>query len=112
MDNNNRTKEIAQTIISQLGRGTLFMLGAKQLMAMDGDGGLRFRIGRNGASVNCVTIYLTPADLYKVEFSWVTSKKTTIRSTVDGVYAEDLHNALETGTQMCARMPRFAGVAA
>lgn len=110
MENKNtlRSEEavtIANTIAQQIGRSALFMIGAKNLTTINTDcGGLSFKIDRNAKSVNYVQVHLTPADLYRVEFRRVSNTKAGIKNVLvseqDGVYAEDLHGVLESGTGM------------
>ena len=58
--------EIATTVQAQLGRKALFMLGAKELTAIEN--GLLFKIGRNSKSVSHIEIVLEPSDTYRVRF--------------------------------------------
>ena len=56
---------IAHTILDQLGRSTLAMLGAKDLMTNGDD--LCFTI-QGCKTINFIQIVLTPADLYDLKF--------------------------------------------
>lgn len=89
---------IAETIKNQLGPMSLCMLGAKNLVAMKD--GLRFRVGRNGKSVNLLEITLDPSDTYTVRAYWATTKKVTLREESNDVYVESLHEVIETLTGM------------
>jgi hypothetical protein len=99
---------VASIIRDQIGRGSLFMIGAKNLTAETN--GLRFNIMRNSSGANRVTITLTPSDTYTVEFaSFRSSKKTpegftnNVKASFDDVYAEDLHGVIEQATGLVVR---------
>jgi len=106
------SNQIADTIIQQIGSRAFFMLGAKRIIAHPD--GIAFKIGRNSKSVNHVRITLDPSDTYDVEFSWVTNRgaasilrdpvspivRTKIRSEASGVYADMLHDLIESKTGM------------
>ena len=98
--------EIANTIRSQIGHGTLFMMGAKNLVATET--GLTFRIGRNAKSVSHVMITLEPSDTYTVEFRRVRNSKNGITNKLvnsfDDVYADMLHTVLESGTGLATHL--------
>ena len=82
-------KEIAATILQQLGGNKfLVMTGAKDLAFFDG--GLQFKIGRNGSKANIVSIELTPADLYKVTFFQFRKMELKELKVVDGVFFDML----------------------
>lgn len=89
---------IAKTIAEQIGNKAFFMIGAKNLLAHDD--ALSFKIGRNSKSVNYVKITLTPADLYDIEFGWVTKNGYKVRSSEEGIYFDMLHGAIERNTGM------------
>ena len=89
---------IAQTIADQIGRRAFFMMGAKHLT--DSGQTLRFRVGRNSERVNIVTVTLDASDTYSLRFSYLRGIKDTERSSVEGIYADQLHIALESGTGM------------
>ena len=102
-----RNPEIARTIIEQLGRGTLFMLGAKNLV--DHGDGLSFRI-RGSKAANYVEIKLDAGlDLYNVEIKKIgraPSFKVKDVASHKGVYADMLHELIENATGLATRMPR------
>jgi len=89
---------IAKTIAEQIGNKAFFMIGAKNLLAHDD--ALSFKVGRNSKSVNYVKVTLTPADLYDIEFGWVTKNGYKERSREDGIYFDMLHGAIERNTGM------------
>ena len=81
----------------------MMMMGAKHLT--DCGDTLRFRIGRNSERVNIVMVTLDASDTYTLRFSYVRGIKDTERSSIEGIYADQLHTALESGTGM--RMSLF-----
>lgn len=93
------TPQIAQTIIDQLGRRTLFMLGAKNLL--DLGNGLQFRI-RGSGRVNTIMIELDAGlDLYDVKFYKIgraPGYKITEVAIYRGVHVEQLHPMIEETT--------------
>lgn len=101
-------EQAAQTpcaiILDQLGKRALFMLGAKDLVAINDRKGLRFKIGRNSKGVNRVEIVLADNDTYTVTFSSVRKPRGSYISDVkvltecEMVYAESLHATIEVHT--------------
>ena len=102
-------KEIAQNIIRQLGNGTLFMLGFKKGTMLHSDDSLSFRI-RASRTVNYIKITLDPSDTYSIEFGRVHGYNYKIVSTVDGIYCDQLHGAIERATGLATRMPQVRGI--
>ena len=93
-------------------------VGAGNFLKSEKDNWIRFRF-KGYSKANMVTITLTPADLYKVEFGKVVNKvnkeyaalgvtvKTPEYKTVeviDGVYAEDLKEIFESTTGLFLSM--------
>jgi len=110
MDN----KEIAQTILSQLG-GNRFvaMTGAKNFgYSSDGDDTiLSFKIGRNATQTNYVTVrYNRGMDNYSMIFEAVRQKRKTFevtRKTIaeyKGVYCDQLQELFGETTGMATRL--------
>jgi len=87
---------VANTIREQIGGGALFMIGAKNLL--DHGDALSFRIGRNSKSVNYIKVTLTPADLYDIEFGWITKNDYKVRATDEGMYFDMLRDSIERNT--------------
>lgn len=94
--------EVARTIASQIGRGSMRMLGAKDFV---GDTkSLTFRIGRNAKGVSHIRITLDPDDTYTVEFLAVRRSKNPpyvdkkVLSSHANTYVDALHRTIETGT--------------
>ena len=99
MDN----KEIAQTIISQLGGGKLVaMTGAKNFVAIEN--GVQFKIGRNAKSINTVIVRLNSMDTYDIEYGRVAKKKGvptyTVKTTELNIYNDMLKESFESNTGM------------
>ncbi|NDD54808.1 hypothetical protein EBZ39_13255 [bacterium] len=93
----NRNAEIAKTILQQLG-GNMFttMTGSRDFAAVPDD--LTFKIGRNAKGVTHVTILLTPADLYKMEFIRVRGMSAKVVSTHDDIFADQMGDIIELET--------------
>jgi len=92
---------IATTIRDQIGRPALFMLGAKNLMAHQSS--LSFRI-RGSSKVNYVKVTLNGNDLYDMEFGKVWGHNYTIKAEAKDVYADQLHDLIETNTGLYTRL--------
>jgi len=89
---------ISQTIASQLGRKTLLMIGAKNLMA--GKDYLQMRLGQNAGGWNALKIALNGLDLYNLTFYRIRKLKVTSEKTIDNVYCDQLHDIIENETGM------------
>jgi len=103
----NRNREIAKIIMDQLGKSTLFMLGAKDFIAIEN--GLLFSI-RGSHKANRIRITLMPSDTYKMEFIRVRALKINPVKTFDVVYCDQLHELIEEVTGLCTKMPRIIGI--
>lgn len=90
-----RSLEVANTIQAQIGYKTMFMLGAKDIYALEN--GLQFRI-RGSQKANKVRVILTPADTYNVEFWKIRGLSSEKVSEVEDIYAESLHSVIEEHT--------------
>lgn len=100
---------VAETIISQIGKSALFMLGAKKFVA--GSDYLGFKIGRNPRNINYVRITLTPEDLYDIEYFNFNASRTpamTLKDEDTGVYCDMLAECIGRSVQMDVVFPRFA----
>lgn len=87
------------TIIrDQIGRRALFMIGAKNLLAIEN--GLQFKVGRNAKSVNALRITLEPSDTYKVEALRIRNSQPKVVESCDDVYVDRLHGVIESMTGM------------
>ena len=96
------TRTQASTTLSQIGRGALFMLGAKGFGY--GPNGLGFRVGRNSKGVNYVMIKLDDNDTYTVTAKSVRGIKITDKGQMSGVYCDQLNSALTSLTSMYTRL--------
>ena len=124
----NNTKEIANTILAQLG-GSRFiaMTGANTFIALDATegkpampehdcpavparlGGLSFKIGRfAGVKTTHVRITLTPADLYNVEFLAIRGMNIKKVSECSGVYADMLREVFTDAIGLETSLGRVA----
>jgi len=94
--------EVARTIASQIGRGSMRMIGAKDLVG--GANSLTFRVGRNAKGVTHIRITLDPDDTYTVEFLASRRSKnppyfdTKVLSAHANTYVNALHRTIESGT--------------
>ena len=111
------SKEIAQTILHQLGGNAfLKMTGAKMLVALKS--GLQFNLPGRGfckQSINRVEVILDPSDTYTIRFCRArrSMKQGFILKIVEersGVYAEDLARIFRETTGLETRMPRVVGI--
>ena len=116
-----RNQEIAGTIRSQLGGGTLMMINAKNLVAVEK--GLSFKVSCRGTKANYITITLDEGtDTYNFLAQKITGgrwnskkmerspiKKKTIKE-AEGVYVDMLHELLAEATGLAVRMPRVVGI--
>jgi hypothetical protein len=94
------SNQVAQTILEQLGGNRFIaMTGAKNLLSLDAEGGLQFRIGRGATDgINCVRIELTSADLYTVKFYRVRGVSCVLVSEFFDVYADMLRTMITAHT--------------
>lgn len=118
MTTNNYTfdeqKEIASTILSQLGGHLRCMTGAKNFGCGEDDKGqvyVTFKIGRNDKAVNYVRITLNHLDLYDTEYSRITIKSHKIKSESKGIYNDMLINDFEAATGMYLSLGTMGGAA-
>ena len=96
-------KEIAQTILQQLGGNKFIaMTGAKNLGFTDK--GLQMKIGRNAKGVTHVIIELTSMDLYDIEFVKVRAMKRTTIKKLKGIYADQLGEIFKKYTGLNIRL--------
>jgi hypothetical protein len=79
---------IAGTILQQLGGPRFAMMtGSKKFTA--NPAGVFFYVGRNSKGVNYCRIELV-SDLYNIEYGFIRSGRVTVKSTSEGVYADQL----------------------
>lgn len=92
------TQTQATTTLRQIGRGALFMLGAKNYSF--GPKGVGFRVGRNAKNVNYILISLDADDTYSVSAKSIRGIKITTKGQLTGVYCDQLKSALTSLTGM------------
>jgi len=97
--------QIAETIFSQLGgTGRLKMFtGAKNFAYSAKDNGdveATFRIGKNAAGINHVSITLNGLDLYDVTFRRIHGTKVTVKAEAASIYGDMLVAEFESSTGM------------
>ena len=95
--------QIASTIIAQLGRGTLAMLGAFNLVDMGNGLGLKIKGSRR---VNYIGVTLAADDTYTLTFKKLTKRGLDVADVadLDGVYADSLHRVIEAETGLSTRL--------
>ena len=99
----NLSKQVADTIQSQIGNQALFMIGAKNL-AFGGEFGtdqrpyLSFRIGKNSNKINYIKISINENDLYDMEFGYIRGVNYTVRKTLVDIYCDSLNKMIEIET--------------
>ena len=102
---------VANEIARQLGRGTLGMIGAKNL-AGDANS-LQFSIMRNDSGINKIVIRLDPTDTYTVEF-WKIGRAPAFKCeklhSFSDIYADGLHDLIQRTTGLAVRVPRVKGI--
>lgn len=97
-------RQIAQTILNQMGGVNRLqaMTGAKDFLILDN--GVQFSFAKAIAGINRVTIRLTADDLYDIEFGSVRKSRVTHlpeytkRDETTGVYADRLKPIFERAT--------------
>jgi hypothetical protein len=92
---------VAETIKAQLGGGSaMYMIGAKDLVALDGNGGLQFGVMKNAKGVTKVRIELADDDTYTVVCFKIARRtyEITELSRSEMVYADSLRATLEQAT--------------
>lgn len=99
----NRNKEIAQEIVRQLGNKALWLIGAKNLTAIDN--GLRFKFSHR--EYNYISIILTPMDEYRMLFEKWHNGKRIREKVVDNLFFDQLHETIEQITGLTTTIPNM-----
>lgn len=94
--------QIAMTIKQQIGHKALFMIGAKNLMAINN--GLAFKIMKNAKGVNYIEIKLNGKDFYDVRYCYVSKKGVKDIAVVNDLYADMLNNSIEDNTGLYTKL--------
>ena len=97
-------QSIAQTIVDQIGKKALFMIGAKSLVSTDN--GLFFRVGRNSNKVTGLQITLDENDTYSIKSFSNWGSQWSEKEKVDGVYCDMLNKTIESMTGMYTSLGR------
>lgn len=97
--NNN---EVANIIQQQIGHKALYMLGAKNLIAVNN--GLAFKIMKNAKGVNYIEIKLNGKDLYDVRYCYVSVKGIKDIAVVNDLYADMLNKSIEENTGLYTKL--------
>jgi hypothetical protein len=95
-------RQIAETIIDQLGGHLTPMIGAYN-MFHHAEGALSFRFkARSKNSANYCKVTLDPSDTYTMVFMSVRGTKLTVKGTFEGLYSDQLRSVFEgeTGLQL------------
>lgn len=94
--------QVAGTILQQLGRGTLAMLGAHTFVSSFNSLTLRIK---GCPKINCIKIELDVSDTYTMTFYKVGGKRMLVTvATETGVYVDCLHRTIETHTGLATRL--------
>lgn len=94
--------EVANIIQQQIGHKALYMIGAKNLMAIDN--GLAFKIMKNAKGVNYVEIKLNGKDLYDIRYCYVSVKGVKEISVDNDIYADMLNKSIEDNTGLYTKL--------
>ena len=92
---------VGKIIADQIGNKTFFMLGAKNLLAIEQ--GLSFRI-RGSKAVNYVKIVLNAMDTYDIEYGKVWGSNYKVKATEEGIYCDMLHDSIERNTGLYTKL--------
>ena len=90
-------KEIATTILSQIGHSALYMIGAKKTPMVVVKNGVTFRV-KGSRKVNYVKITLNGMDTYDIEYGKIHGFNFKVVSTSEGVYNDGLRQSIEINT--------------
>ena len=92
------SNQVAQSLMSQIGRPTFFMLGAQSLV--DLGNGLQFSIKGSPRQVTKLVITLDPSDTYTVQAWKIRGRVCKMLAEQGNVYADSLHSTIETMTAL------------
>jgi len=94
--------DVAQTILQQIGAGTLALLGAHSLMSTPF--GVYFAIGRNPKSITKIAVTLDPSDTYTIQFWKGRGVNMKLVAEESDVYVDQLHSMIEQHTMLRTRL--------
>ena len=105
-------KQVAKTIVEQLGGKALYLIGAKNLVSLtvEGKPGVMMNIMRSGKelgqSINWMQILLDEGkDMYEMTFGWRTSKGVKVVAEHTGVFCDQLHEMIWETTGLVTDFP-------
>ena len=103
MDNQERNKEIAATIIAQMGgaRNLQLMLSAFNFVAIEN--GVEFRF-KGSRKANHVRIVLTPMDEYDMTINQIRAFELKECKSFKGIYCDQLQECFEEFTGLYCRL--------
>jgi hypothetical protein len=97
------TKQVANTILQQLGGGSFcIMVGAKFIASIKN--GVSFKIMRNASKATHVRITLQPNYTYTVEFIMCRGTTMSTVKEVENVYGDQLVELFEQTTQLNTKL--------
>lgn len=91
----NKPMETAKTILEQIGRNCLIMIGAKNCVALEN--GVRMMIGRNPKKIKWIAVELMPNDTYTVSFY---NQKGEVAVKNEEVYCDQLEMMIAEETEL------------
>ena len=94
--------KIAMTIKQQIGNKALFIIGAKNLVAVNN--GLAFKIKKNAKGVNYIEIKLNGKDLYDVRYCNVSVKRVKEIAVANDLYDDMLNKSIEENTGLYTKL--------
>lgn len=95
-------QEVASAIAAQLGNRFFFMVGGKNLLALES--GLSFRFCRNASGANICRITLDGRDEYTVEFLKCRSACAVTVARFEGIQVEGLADCFASYTGLAVRL--------
>jgi len=100
-------ENVAKTIMSQIGKQALFMIGAKQFV--DHGEGVSFNVGRNSLNANIIHVtYNRGGDDYTIEFKRSRGVDLKTLKTETGLLAGDLTRVIGDTLGLAMKLPTFA----
>ena len=91
-------KQIADTILQQLGGGKFIAMTGAKNFAFGETGELTFRIGRNSTQCNCVKVALDPSDTYTMTFIKIRKYEAKEMKAISGLYNDMLQSEFTSFT--------------
>ena len=83
------------------GQRAVVMIGAKNIVQSQEENFVAFKFMTGAANkANYIKITLNASDTYTVEFGYIRGMNYTVRSSLEGLYAEDLKSYFEEQTKL------------